>query len=600
MLNLAQLFIQALDRWGERPFLTYLEGDALAEVSFTEAADQIRAWAAFLHDRGVRPGDRVAFVTPKSPHQIRAFYACWWIGAIAVPVCEALGDAEMSFVLRDAEPALLLADESMAARAGRNAGGVPVVAFGEIPLRTPHAGMRFHYESDDAVAVLIYTSGSTGMPKGVMLTHRNLYRNAETALPAIRLEPGNEVVMSLLPYWHSFGLVVEVVVSVMAGITVAMPRDKRDFRKHIGLYRPTVVLLVPRIADALRSGILKRIEDSDPRVQDLFKLAIHNASRIFTAGPLLDGGLLRMLTHHTFFDPFVFRGVRKAFGGRLKYFVSGGAPLDLEHQIFFKYMGLPVYQGYGLSESSPVVSVNSEPQHKLGSCGPVLGWLTPEGGGDFTFRDPETGETGRHVHGELLLRGDCVMKGYWRHTDTSAKVLRDGWLHTGDMGYLDADGFLYIEGRRTSMLVLEGGEKLHPEHVEDAIKSVDLFADVMVIGDRCKNVYACVTLDKDAAARIPADRLQAHVREKIRETTEHLAAFQRPRDVLILPPFSVEDGTVTVTLKIRRHRIWERHGDEIRAFLAANGEESAVRRDVGIASSKVLESLGKPTEATAR
>ena len=592
------MFCQSQQRWDSKCFISSVEDDGIVSLAYLTVGGQIQDWAHFLHQRGVKSGDRVAFVTPKSPNQIRAFYACWWLGAIAVPICEGLCDRELSFILGDAEPSLILVDASTRSKVLASAGNVPVVLFDEIRYNEPHATVDVADLPDDAIAALIYTSGSTGHPKGVMLSHHNFLVNAATALKMIRFAE-DDVILSLLPYWHSFGLVVEVIVAAMGGLQVAIPRDKRDFKKNVFLYRPTIILLVPRIADALREGILKRIEESAPRVQALFNLAIHNASRIFTAGPRQDGGLLRMLTHHTFYDPFVFRRIRLAFGGRLKFFISGGAPLDLEHQIFFKYMGVPIYQGYGLTEATPIVSTNYEDAHKLGSCGQVMPWLRPENGGDFTFLDDHS-RRGKQLRGELLLRGDCIMKGYWRHTDDSSKILRDGWLHTGDMGHMDKEGFLYIEGRKSNMLVLVGGEKLHPEHVEDAAKSCDLISEAMVIGEKCKNVYLCVTLYPEAAAQIPADQLQATVRRKVLEATSHLTAFQRPKDVLILPGFSVEEGTITVSLKIRRHAIWAKHGEEIKAFLRANGEEIATKEEIGIANSKIMESLNKPANGSHR
>jgi long-chain acyl-CoA synthetase len=167
------------------------------------------------------------------------------------------------------------------------------------------------------------------------------------------------------------------------------------------------------------------------------------------------------------------------------------------------------------------------------------------------------------------------MKGYWRHADGSAKTLQDGWLHTGDIGHLDADGYLFIHGRQSNLIALAGGEKLHPEPVEEAIKAADLVEEAMVIGDRCKNLYALVTLDPDAAAKLPPEERQPTAKRRLQEATRHLAPHQRPKDVLILPPFSVEDGTITVSLKLRRHKVWERDGERIRAFLAANGEVAA-------------------------
>jgi long-chain acyl-CoA synthetase len=218
--------------------------------------------------------------------------------------------------------------------------------------------------------------------------------------------------------------------------------------------------------------------------------------------------------------------------------------------------------------------------------------LLSENGGDFTFRD-EQGNLGKDLQGELLIKGDCVMKGYWRHRDKSAKSLADGWLHTGDMAYMDDEGYLFVNGRKGNMIVLVGGEKLHPEHVEDVVKTANLVTEAMVIGEGCKNVYVCVNVDQEATRHLSPDELEKTVRAQVVDKVQHLAIFQKPKEVLILPPFCQEDGTLTATLKIRRHKINERYRDRIRQFLTASGEELATKEDVGIASSKIMESLGK-------
>jgi len=594
MRTLARMLEQACGKYGNGTFLVYPTGpnDELHELSYADFLGGVRTWAAFLIRRGVQPGDRVAIITPKSPSQVQAFYACWWAGAIAVPVCENLGDLEMGFVIRDSEPRLILIDADMRDKVSANSGDVPLVEFGEMPVAAAEDGrLAAVARNEEDVAALIYTSGSTGMPKGVMLTHRNLYVNAAGAAEVFRVSTRDRIT-SLLPYWHSYALVCEVLTFVMCGAQTAVPKDMRDFKRNIKKYQPTVILVVPRIADALMSGIQKRIAESPEPVRRIFDRAIHNASRIFTAGPRMDGGLLRMVTHHAFYDPLVFRKIRANLGGRLRFFVSGGAPLDIEHQIFFKYLGVPVYQGYGLTESSPIVSTNLPERHKLGSSGPLFPWLRPERGGDYAFRNDQ-GQTGKDLHGELLVKGDCVMKGYWRHTDASAKTLADGWLHTGDMGYVDAEGFLFLEGRQGNMIVLVGGEKLHPEHVEDAVKTSALITECMVIGEKCKNVYALVNVDPDRTAGLGESELLERLRKEVQDKTAHLAAFQKPKDVLVLPDFTIDEGTLTATLKVRRHMVWQKHGEEIRHFLVRNDEEIATKREVGIASSKVMESLGR-------
>lgn len=571
--------------------MTMGKDGVLNQISYRQLYLDVLAWADFFRSKGVGEGDRVAMVSPKCPRHFHFFYACWHMGAIAVPVCESLGDLEMGFILRDCDPKLILADKAYLKKATSNAGNIPVFDLDSLPIDSSE-DVKVTEPSDvplDSVATLIYTSGSTGMPKGVMLTHKNVWVNAYWDLEAYGMDEHDRI-MSLLPYWHSYALVCEILCAPMSSATCVIPKDIRDFKKNLGIYQPTLMIAVPRIVEAVKQGIDKRISDQPPKKKALIDKAIYNASRIFTAGPKLDGGILRMLTHHTFYDPLVFRQFRQAFGGKLRYVIVGGAPMDLELQIFFKYMGVMTLVGYGLTETSPVICANRAEEHKLGSCGRVFEWLLPEYGGDFTFKDDE-GNMGKDVHGQLLVKGDCVMKGYWRHTDASAKSFEDGWLNTGDVGYCDKDGYIFIQGRKGSMIVLIGGEKLHPEHVEDAVKASPYITEAMVLGEKCKNVYVCVNVCADKVKGMNDEEIHGKLMEEIRQSTQHLAAFQKPKDVLVLPDFNMENGTLTATFKIRRFKIMETYRKEIEAFLQSNGEEIATRHELGIASSKVLESL---------
>ncbi len=567
---LGSVFERACRDYRERIFLSFLQDDRMVDVSFSRFFGQVEVWSAFLRAREVGQGDRVAFVTPKSPRQTRLFHACWRIGAVAVPISESLADLEMGFILRDCEPSLVVADEAILGRVRELAGDVQAIAFSGMPEERDRdedddfSAMESAEVEPEDLAAIIYTSGSTGMPKGVMLSHRNLLVNAISGWRAIAVGPGDSMV-SLLPYWHAFALLAEVVLAPIAGVRVAIPGDKRDFKKNIGRYQPTVILLVPRIADALRKGIVRKIEGGKPMVRKLFARAMANAGRV--CGDDRGGGGWRdRLVRRMFYDPLLFRKVRQAFGGCLRFMISGGAPLDCDDQFFFNCVGVPIYQGYGLTESSPVISVEWGGRSRLGSCGPLLSWLEPAHGGDYAFRD-ESGAQGKDLRGELLVKGDCVMRGYWRHRDQSAKMLAEGWLHTGDIGYLDENGLLFLDGRRGNMIVLAGGEKLHPEHVEDAIKKSDLISEVMVIGDKCKTLYALVNFDPDQSEGMEGEPLRERAVREIRRTTEHLAAAQRPRDILPLPEFSVEDGTLTATLKVRRHNVLEKYEKEIRLFV---------------------------------
>ena len=590
--NLGQLFFEWTQKYLDNDALVQLnDKNELGTVTYRQLKADADALCGYLQENGIQKGDRVAMIASKCMFHPRFFYACWTIGAIAVPICETLGDKEMSFIINDSDPKVVITDKALNAKVTANANGRKTVCLDDIPDggsrqgAAPLTGMEF---SPDEIAALIYTSGSTGMPKGVMLSHRNLSANA-LDIPEIFQLRKQERIISLLPYWHAYALSIEIVAIMCCGVTIAIARDMKDFKKNIARYQPTAMIVVPRIIELFKASIDKKIESTPESKRKLIDKAIYNASRIFTARPRLDGGILRIFTHHTFYDPLVFSKFRQAFGGRLRFIVCGGAPLDLELQIFFKYLGIPLLQGYGLTETSPIVSTNLKEDHLLGSIGRPFPWLLPENGGDYTFKDEE-GHMGKDVHGQLLVKGTCVMKGYWNHTDASAKSFEDGWLNTGDVAY-QKEGYFFIEGRKGNMIVLIGGEKLHPEHVEDAVKNSPLITEAMVIGEKCKNVYVLANVSKDLAKGLSEDELHKKLKEEIQRTTTHLAPYQKPKDVLVLPDFTMEDSTLTATMKIRRYKIQELYGAKIEEFLKANGEEIATKHEVGIASSKVFESL---------
>ncbi len=593
--HLIEVFSDSCLAVPRRIVLTTSDGRQFTDTTYAQLYGEVRSWAQYLRDKhGVKAGDRVAAIASKHPNHFRFAYACWLLGAIAVPICESLGDDEMAFVIADCEPTVILAEKGFVKKAAANAGAIPVIDWSEIPVRQFQLEPLHHIQENvdaalDSVAVLIYTSGSTGKPKGVMLTHRNLWWNIWSALQCFSVH-SNDRIMSLLPYWHAYAMTCEIGCSIMGRCRTSIPHNIADFSRNIGKYQPTLVLVVPRIMDNLHAAFRKKIDSVKGFKRRLIDNAIYNASRIFTANTSWNGGIFRMLYHKFFYNPFIFSQFRKALGGKVRLFVSGGAPLDLDVQSFFSFCGMPVLQGYGLSEASPVISSNLQDQYRLGSCGLLMPWLKPEYGGDYTFKNEE-GERGKNITGQLLVKGNCVMKGYWRHTDASAKTMEDGWLNTGDVGHMDKNGFLFIHGRNSSMIVLYGGEKLHPEYIEDAVKSSPLITEAVVIGEKCKNVYVCVNVAKEDREKHAPEELHRLVKEEVERTTANLANYQKPKDVLVLPDFSMEDGTMTATLKVRRYKIKEIYRSQIDAFLAANGEANATKSALSVPSSRIVDSL---------
>ena len=511
MRNLAELLLEKTRENPAAEHFRYRRRGGIASLSRAETARRAALWAGVLARRGVRPGDRVGIVSEKSVAQAIAFFAAFSRGSIAVPVAEELPEAEMRFIFDDAGPALILASQGFLEKVKSAAGRIPVVTLEELPLEGDAALEPGPAERGD-VACLIYTSGSTGRPKGVMLTHGNFLANAASSLELIGAG-GGDVVLSILSYWHSFALTVELFTLLMAGGAVAVPKDKRDFVGRMGDYRPSIVLLVPRIAGMLRQGIADQAAASPPWKRWLFARALGNAARVCRADPGLRGPLWARALRRIYLGT-VLKPLRARLGGAFRFFVSGGAPLDAECQAYFTHLGIPIYQGYGLTESSPVVSAGNAFVHRLGSSGRMASWVLPRGGGDYTFEN-DAGRRGKNLEGELLLRGDCVMAGYWRREEETAAALRDGWLYTGDVGRVDGDGFLYLAGRRTNLTCLLGGEKFHPEPIEERLKSAALIADCVVFGEGCKNAYALVVPALEHAGGMPRDEVVRRIRGEI-------------------------------------------------------------------------------------
>lgn len=561
MKNLYQLLEHAKNLYGESTFLDCPADEGRQEISYSDFAHKVEEQAKCLIKYGISAGDRVAFLTPKSHHQSYLFYAAWRVNAIAVPVSESMGDSEVSFIIDDADPKLVILHDSLLDRQNVIAEGRQVISFDELYESEEYALPECTLELDDT-AVLIYTSGSTGRPKGVMLSHRNLIVNARSAGDRLKVEQG-ERMLSLLPYWHSFALIAELVMMAMARGTVIFAKDRKDFARNMASFNCSMMLVVPRMAAQFKMMIEKECEKLGHA--KTLELCLSNAAQLFKNDETLSQDpsvrAIRMQMENQFLPV-----LKKAFGEKFKFFIGGGAPLAQELQSFFRDLNLPIFQGYGLTETSPVISANTAENSRVGSSGKLLSWLAPENGGDYTFLDSE-GNRSKSIEGELLVKGDCVMQGYWGHKDESAKSIQDGWLHTGDIGKVECE-YMYITGRASNLLVLKGGEKVHPEHVENLIKKCPLIKEVMLIGEKCKNVYAVVNVEENEL-----DDVEAVLKQQISEAVSDLAPFQRPGKFIILPDFNPEDGTMTPTLKIRRKNIWEVYFNELSSFLESNNEE---------------------------
>jgi long-chain acyl-CoA synthetase len=563
MKNLYEIIENAEKLYGDRVFLDCPGDDGRQEISYKEFAAEVLKQAGTLISLGVKAGDRVSFLTPKTQYQAYLFFAIWRINAIAVPVSESMGDEEVSFIISDADPSLVILHNSLMDRSEAIALNRQVISFADLNSSCAGAELPEVTVELDDTATLIYTSGSTGRPKGVMLSHRNLMVNARSAGDAIIIQ-NDERIVSLLPYWHSFALIAELVMIPLAQGTVIFPKDRRDFARNMGAFNSSMMLVVPRMLAQFKLMLEKEVEKMGQ--SGTLEACLGNAEKLYRTGGVKSQNPTIRAQHDLFHMKFLSQ-LKKAFGDRFKFFIGGGAPLAKDLQVFFRNIELPVMQGYGLTETSPVISCNTLENNRMGSSGKLISWLHEENGGDYTFLNSE-GTRSKDIEGELLVKGDSVMQGYWGHKDESAKSLQDGWLFTGDVGRMN-DDYLYITGRASNLLVLKGGEKVHPEHVEEILKKCPLIKEVMLIGENCKNIYAVVNVEENEL-----DDVRSAVKAEMAEAIAGLAPFQKPRDVLILPDFSPDDGTMTPTLKIRRKNIWSVYEAQLRQFLVEHGEEA--------------------------
>ncbi len=554
-------------------------------MSWRDARGRVGAIALGLAARGVVKGERVALLFPNRVEWCLADWANICLGALTVPVYASSTAAQAANIIAHSGAVVLFVDSTeRIKRLGEVPSGVrlivvvdgdttaealehapPVVSLAELE----RAGTELAAGSDrfaktaaalgpDDDLTIIYTSGTTGEPKGVLTTHRHYLFMVEAAAAAIGCDE-NDSDMLFLPLAHSLGRVEHFFV-VAQGLTCGIARSLETIAKDLPELRPTILISVPRIYENAYERIRSRADSAGAVRRAIFRWAVSVGarwSRYQSAKKPLPASL-RLA--HRLATRLVFARIHEAFGGRLRFAVSGGAALAEDVARFFHSVGILILQGYGLTESSTVSHVNRPWHYKFGTVGPALPGVDCRTAAD----------------GEILLRGLNIMKGYFRDAASTREALdADGWLHTGDIGAIDADGFLSITDRKKDLIVTSGGKKVAPQMIEGLIKADPLIDEAMVLGDGERHLMALVTLDRarlaewaekegiqlggaEQAATDP--RVAALVKERIRAVNKRVAAYEAVRNFRILPHgFSMENAEVTPTLKLRRQIIQERY-----------------------------------------
>jgi len=540
MNTLPELLAYSAHRFGDSPaFQTLNEEGEIQGYTYRQIAIGADLVAKWLAQRGVARCDHVALISENRPEWSMAYFAIHLLGAVVVPVDTRLGPDEIRDILVQSCSKTLVSSEQMGEVARQAAAGLDGlnVVYLEQALSEkitdqaiPFPDLPLQNAAPDDIAVITFTSGATGDPKGIMLTHRNIASNITAASQAVDCYPDDRFI-SLLPLSHVFEKTAGMLVPFYNGacVTYVHSLNPRIIAEAMQKLDTTICLIVPAVARLFHKRIVTAVAES-PLWRRTFYHALMAVSR---AG--------RRRGWHV--GRFFFRKLRRRFGSQMRYFVSGGAPLDPEIAEFFDCIGLPILQGYGLSEAAPIVSTNTILSHRLGSVG------RPIPGLDVVVQPREGCEPGA---GEVLVRGPNIMAGYFQDAQATAQVLRDGYLHTGDIGWLDDDGYLFISGRLKNVIIGESGKNVSPEEVEKAIARSPLIKEVCVLGrrngSRSEEVAALVVPHDELSQDKSETELSRMIRTELRKVCRTLADYKRPKYFAL----SAQEFPKTTTLKIKK------------------------------------------------
>ncbi len=623
--TLVDLFETSVERFEDEVYLMEKRDGEYRGTTYRETRDLVYRFSAGLQALGLQKGDRVALVSEGRNLWVIAELGILYAGAINVPISVKINEAaELKFRMAHSGCRMVVVSRSQAEKVeairkdlpdletiilldegeeGPDEIGVDrLMGMGEewLAENTEAFDARWRAVRPGDPATLSYTSGTTADPKGIILTHGNYTANVSQGARMVEFDHTWRSLI-ILPWDHSFGHTVGIYILMLRGAKLAAvdPGDSlmdtlRNIPTNIKEVKPHLLLSVPALASNFRKNIEKGIRQQGPRVERLFNAALRNAYAYIGEGWNKGKGLraLRAPLHATF-DRLIFSKVREEFGGSLEFFVGGGAFLDIEMQRFFYALGIPMYQGYGLTEAAPIISTNGPRAHKLGTSGKLLP--------DLSLRIVD--EEGRNLpvgkKGEIVVKGPNVMAGYWKNPQATAETIRDGWLHTGDLGHMDEDGYLYVLGRVKSLLISKNGEKYSPEGIEEALVSGSPFIDqAMLHNDHDPYTVAlfvpnrpallewldeqglsCLTEEGQDAA---LDLFKSEI-DSLREGGDREGLFEKewlPAAFAVLGEgFSEENHLLNSTMKMVRRRITEFYRDRLDHLYTPEGKDPFNRRN---------------------
>ena len=618
--TIIDLFESSVAKYGNKCFLMEKRTTKFEETTYAETKALALKVGAGLTSMGVKPKQTVSILAEGCNNWIISELGLLYAGAISVPLSIKLEEAnDLLFRLRHADVETIFVSRNQLPKIRKIREQLPLVKSviifdgvteleeGEILLSDVMAKGEEYLKTNekeflaigqavqnDDYATITYTSGTTADPKGVILTHRNYTANVEQALTRISI-PSTYRTLIILPLDHCFAHVCGFYIMIACGASVAttqVGRTPMETLKNIPLnikeVKPHFLLSVPALAKNFRKSIETSIKKSGPTAEKLFKFALKVSYEYNQDGFSKGKGwrfILKPLV--ALFDNILYKKVREGFGGELQFFVGGGALLDSELQRFFYAVGMPMYQGYGLSEATPIISTNSigAGNHRFGSSGKLIEPL------DIKILDEEGKEMPCGVKGEIVIKGENVMAGYWKNPSATAETVKDGWLYTGDMGYMAEDGFLYVLGRFKSLLISADGEKYSPEGMEEAIVDKSPLIDQIIIyNNQSPFTSAIVVPNREAVRSMLGGKVDEESLAKVAQAiygevdkyrTGGIYADEFPDRwlpgalAIVDEPFTEQNGLVNSTMKIVRGKVEEYFADRIEYVYTPEGKKAA-------------------------
>ncbi|MEK7483259.1 MAG: long-chain fatty acid--CoA ligase [Planctomycetota bacterium] len=585
--TLVDLFLELMKDDRQRPCLYAKKKGVYTAITAQEVFDSVQKLSSGLKALGLQPNQKVALLSENRPEWLYIDMAVLALGAIDVPIYTSNTPQQIRYILDNSESCIAFSSASLLNKILEIRGEIPslkhLICLDEPTPTQRNQGVRSLEEiyslgnseilpplpiSKDQVCTIIYTSGTTGNPKGVMLTHHNFVSNLKVASSVLPITQQDRA-LSFLPLCHVFERTGGYYAMFFNKAKIYYAESIETVSNNMLEVKPTFMFSVPRLYEKMYARMKEKIEAGSGPTKKIFSWATKIGKTVFDLQERQRPLSFLLKRKKALADRFVFRKIRERTGGALRYFISGGAPLNPRIAEFFDYAGIIILEGYGLTETSPILTCNLPTRRRIGSVGP------PIPGVEIRIADD----------GEIVARGPNIMKGYYKNEAATQEVLDpDGWFHTGDIGYLDPDGFLHITDRKKDLLVTSGGKKIAPQNLENLFKTDLYLQEFVVVGDQrnyCSGLvvphYEKLTqwakdngineVSRPSLAQHP--KINEFLMNRLRSLSKELASFEQIKKICILEQeFSIEAGELTPTLKIKRKFINEKYKAQIEALYA--------------------------------